>query len=151
RSRLPKRGVTLSMTLAGSMLAGGLATGAVPTALSEATLRAAVPFALRRSLGGSVSSGALALAEGGLKAMFAGKLSVVALSLAAIVLLASAGLIAGKAGLEVGQQAVRPGEDSDRHVDRYGDPLPPGVVSRLGTVRLRPGNDWLKYLAFLPD
>jgi WD40 repeat protein len=34
--------------------------------------------------------------------------------------------------------------------DLYGDPLPPGVTARLGTIRFRPG-PWAKTTAILPD
>jgi WD40 repeat protein len=43
-----------------------------------------------------------------------------------------------------GKQAVR--------TDRYGDPLPPGVLARLGTVRLRhPDCDYVTSVTFSPD
>lgn len=34
--------------------------------------------------------------------------------------------------------------------DRYGDPLPPGAIARLGTIRLRPCHE-VYFLAVLPD
>ncbi len=41
-------------------------------------------------------------------------------------------------------------ELSARRVDRYGDALPPGAVSRLGTIRYRHAG-WYKRTAFVPD
>src|SRR5262249_50920933 len=39
---------------------------------------------------------------------------------------------------------------ADRRVDRYGDPLPPGAVACLGSLRLV-GPDWPGNVAFSPD
>src|SRR5207247_472784 len=41
-------------------------------------------------------------------------------------------------------------QDSCGH-DRYGDPLPPGVVRRFGTVRFRDGSTFLHNPVFTPD
>jgi WD40 repeat protein len=44
----------------------------------------------------------------------------------------------------------KPAESDQLRVDLYGDPLPPGVVARMGTVRFRHG-DSVGWLAFAPD
>jgi WD40 repeat protein len=93
--------------------------------------------------------GALALAEGGLRAMFVGKPHALAAGLLAAVLLGGAVLLAAPAAQKPESSRVAKGG-----VDRYGDPLPPGAVMRLGTVRYRFGGGYGfggGGLAFLPD
>jgi WD40 repeat protein len=101
-----------------------------------------------RRLAGETATGTLALAEGGLKTMFVGKLYMVAMALAAVVLMGIAGLVVSRTGLEAAPEAATPPDERDRDVDRYGDPLPPGAVIRLGTVRYRFSTAGT---AFLPD
>jgi WD40 repeat protein len=51
----------------------------------------------------------------------------------------------------VGQAKQEPAPSRKRiHTDLYGDPLPDGAVARLGTVRLRPGNEVFSVI-FTPD
>jgi RNA polymerase sigma factor (sigma-70 family) len=148
RARLARRGLTLPMALAGPMLAAGSAAPA-PAALTEAVLRAAVPFARRLALGDGVSAPAVALAEGGLQAMFVGKLHALAAGLVAVLLLGGAVLLAGPGAQQPVPPAAAPDSGAAKGgVDRYGDPLPPGAVTRLGSVRYRFGGH---ALAFLPD
>ena len=76
--------------------------------------------------------------------MFAGKFHVLAAGLLAAALLGSAGLLIG----HTPQNAAPAQRDGKDGVDRYGDPLPRGAVTRLGTVRYRHGGTGT---AVLPD
>src|SRR5262249_9071523 len=114
----------------------------------EKTLSAAVTFAARRPLDGIVRAGALALATGGLRTMLVAKLHSLAFVGAAALVLGGAGLLIHNAASEdFVPGAANPPDDSERTVDRYGDPLPPGAVVRLGTVRYRFANTAAAFLA----
>jgi len=114
---------------------------------------------------GAVSRTVVALAEGVLKAMIAAKLKVGAMLL---VVLGTLGAGLGVAAHHVfaakqleaspsakpqqvaeRPQQPRPEADKPALSDRFGDPLPPRVLARLGTVRLRHGGQ-IYQIAFSP-
>jgi RNA polymerase sigma factor (sigma-70 family) len=149
RERLTRRGLTLSAVLA----VVGLSQETVPAALVISTTRAAVHFAA--GIGGfSVKAGALA--ESVLKGMLLGKLKIAAaLILTASLVGVGAGLIAHQVQAErpeLAPASANPGKSAQKRADtdQYGDPLPDGAVTRLGTVRFNHG-DGLHALHFSPD
>jgi WD40 repeat protein len=59
-------------------------------------------------------------------------------------------LLIGAVLLHPGSACSQAADQRRPSTDRYGDPLPPGALARLGTTRLHPGAS-VVYLACLPD
>ncbi len=141
RQRLEKRGLMLSAVLGGSLLVAE-AAHAVPAALVESTLSVA-------QTGIGAAPAALALVREVMRSMFVNRMKVVV----ALVLLVAAGSGLGAVALRPGageQPAERPvvAANAERESepptvapekgkDLHGDPLPPKVVMRLGTLQQR--------------
>src|SRR5205823_11625843 len=103
-----------------------------------------------------VSAKAAALAEGALRTMTISKLKLAVVA-ALVVGLAGVGLgglgpmpasSAGVAALQAVETPPAPQPQAGK--DQFGDPLPPGAVARLGTLRLRHSYP-VNFLALLPD
>jgi RNA polymerase sigma factor (sigma-70 family) len=93
RSRLLRRGVTLTAAGVAVLLANGAAPAAVPPALAETTLHAAFAYAAHPAAA-SVSAGAAALTKGVLRSMLFARLKVGAAVVLALVVCGSAGGLA---------------------------------------------------------
>ncbi len=155
-ARLTAQGITLPAGAVALLLApGAKAADALPPSLTAAAVRAAGAGAA------GVSARATALAAEALKRVWPGRLKLV---VAAVLALGAAGLGAGSLaptppgkplavlGPAADGRAAQPadtGRPAPRR-DLYGDPLPPGAVVRLGTVRLRHGA-LIHDAAFSPD
>src|SRR5262249_8555655 len=98
RTRLARRGLTLSAALAAALVAPDHAPAGLPAALAEATPRAA----LAGVAGGAavaVPPGVRALADGVLRALFLARLRMVAVCLLALSLATGTALFAYRAGV----------------------------------------------------
>jgi RNA polymerase sigma factor (sigma-70 family) len=163
RSRLTRRGLTVSA----GVLTTALTIGSTPLALSgplaEGTVRAAVAMA---SGGSSVVSAEVAsLVSAGAKALSALKLKTALIVLLTLALFGTgAGVLAhslwqkeqgrpstNDSPLSANQEDKKdPPTTETKRVDRQGDPLPAGALVRLGTTRLRHA-EGVKCVALSPD
>jgi RNA polymerase sigma factor (sigma-70 family) len=138
-ARLTRRGVTLSAALIATSVSRP--AGAVPARLTAVTLKAALTAAEAAATAG------------------------VSVKMVALLVLAFSAVTTG-AGLVVHQMlATEPPEAKSENplptfppktnqpkalMDRHGDPLPPGALARIGTVRFRPGA-FVKSVSVSPD
>jgi RNA polymerase sigma factor (sigma-70 family) len=163
RERLVERGVGLPVGPL-AMLLAVKAPAVVPTALLNATAAGAAAFAAGpTTVPGMISTRAAAWAEGMLKSMWITKLRLVAVVLLAGVV--AGGAIARRAAQPPARDAGQAGTPQlharptylpapppaeQLRTDRYGDPLPPAALVRLGTLRFRHRGPVLG-VAFSPD
>ncbi len=133
QTRLGKRGVTLSAALCAAVLWKQTAAATVPAMLASSTIQAAT---------GTVQSGsvsAMALAEGALRTMRFTRWHVGAMLILGVSLLAAGAGVSRYIAVESpkAEPNEAPADRAEARKDRYDDPLPPGAMARLGTVRQR--------------
>jgi RNA polymerase sigma factor (sigma-70 family) len=155
RARLTGRGLAPPAALLAAALAQPPASAGPPAALVRATTQAALPFAAGAAPTGA-SAEAVALAHTALRSAGLARAGLVVV-LAAGALAAAAGLL-GPSAPATGKQELKPEaapaarsepeKARQARADLYGDPLPPGVLTRLGTIRYRYAGIGA---AFLPD
>ncbi len=140
--RLVRRGITVSAALL-AVLLGDLVRGAgLPAVLMVHSVEAAVAYT---QVGNAAVSARVAqLVKGSLATMTAGSTRLSLLWLVIVGFL-GAGLVACQTLMAWPATTLQPpvtatlalGADQLGHTDRYGDPLPPAALARLGTVRFR--------------
>jgi RNA polymerase sigma factor (sigma-70 family) len=162
RQRLIRRGLTLS----GAALTAALSESAsAPAAAMTAAARMATLFALGQAAGSTAVSPSVAtLTQASLQAMTLAKVKTMAVLAAVFCLVAGGGGLAAhriwtakesppertETPPAIAKEAEQPRKESLTRTDRYGDPLPPGALARIGTVRFRE-RDAIFALAYSPD
>jgi RNA polymerase sigma factor (sigma-70 family) len=157
RTLLAKRLARHGLMVSGGTLAAVLsakAAASVPAGVTSSTLATLTQVAAGTAA--AISPPVAALTEGVLKAMPLNKLR----ALTVVLLLAGACAVAAGTGMLAAQRPApnpvaeprRPPapEQPPKRVDRQGDPLPPGAIARLGTVRLRHAGR-VESVVFAPD
>jgi RNA polymerase sigma factor (sigma-70 family) len=156
RRRLAWRGVTLSAALCMVALSETRANAALSTTLVSGTARAAIAFVTGKTPA-VISAEALELVRHLARAALAVKMKA-----ALAVFVALALLVAGVGGVFLHHLAPTPARVDQKAeereakpppqapVDQFGDPLPPGALARIGTVRFRHGEPVLS-VAFTHD
>jgi RNA polymerase sigma factor (sigma-70 family) len=166
-ARLVRRGLTLGSALATVELLRGT-TSARMKLLAEQTVRAVLAFGAAGATGhGALSALAARLAVkelgpqicSGLKAVLLVVLGMILAGAAAGTLTLEPQAIAREAPASLtppgsatrGAAGLEEGDTQQARNDRYGDPLPPGAVARLGTSRFWCGAGGRQQLAFAPN
>ncbi len=159
-ARLTRRGLALG---AGLLALECMAPTTVSGALRLATMQSARTFAAGSAEG--IAASVLALAETGVASVTMTKAKVVLILLLALGLVGGTGLFAfplrsgehaeeeyAEAATTPESRTETPKPVSDKHAltDTYGDPLPPGAIARMGTIRFRHDGDALS-VAYSPD
>ncbi|HTU90642.1 MAG TPA: sigma factor-like helix-turn-helix DNA-binding protein [Gemmataceae bacterium] len=147
---LSQKGVTLATVLTAAGIAESAVSACVPPLLAASSVRVAMLFASGTSAAMETAK-AVQLAETVLRSMAALPWKT------ATALLMAVSLAVGGAGMayhaeatkrtpaseppnEAVNTARKPGQEREKiRTDRYGDPLPQGALSRLGTIRFRQG------------
>jgi RNA polymerase sigma factor (sigma-70 family) len=167
RQRLERRGLPLSAIFAAVLGTEEAAQASVPLALAQSAVQTAMRAALGKTVPAAlVSSRAAVLAEAALRSMCLSKLKIGVAAVLAVCL-AGAGVgfalqwtPASKPAEEKSSQPERgPKQEAGRlpdkakppALDRYGDPLPPDAVARLGTSRFWCGTMQPNQIVFSPD
>jgi RNA polymerase sigma factor (sigma-70 family) len=154
RACMARRGYAVSVAGIATLLASTEADAGVPMRLLSDTVRTALWFASEEAgLGGVVSTRAVALAKGTLRAMFVYRLKIAAAALVAAAMLGTGATMLLKAASQASPpvQALEqlPEERSDTAAVS-GERLPSGVLARMGSTQLRHG-DVISFAAFTPD
>jgi RNA polymerase sigma factor (sigma-70 family) len=146
--RLTQRGVALSAAVLAGQESLNLASAGVPETMIVSTSKAAILYATGKVVSGVVSTQVAALAAGVIQTMMLAKLktiTLVALTLGLVTVGAGGLMSRPMAAPPFDQKSIaavvgKPIDNAKKpapRTDLYGDPLPDGAVTRLGTARLR--------------
>ena len=158
RQRLSRRGFALPAVLAAGLYAEGTSKASVPIELTRSVIGAAMAWTHGAPPAG-MSAMVAQLCESAVRGAGVGKLKILTATLLIF--------CAASMGIGLALQPVPPGterqaeapqsppvgerrKDETPRVDLLGDPLPPGAIARLGSVRLRQSGG-VKQLVFAAD
>jgi RNA polymerase sigma factor (sigma-70 family) len=145
-ARLTRRGLALSATALSGLLLQNTASAAVPVALADATIEAAMAYTVTGVASAVVSAQVLTLSEGVLKGMFLTKLKIAA----ALVIVT---VIAGGAGISsVGLYGAASAEDGKAKGASSGNDAPNDEAkSAKLCATLKTSDAWVDRLEFTAD